>query len=131
MKRTLLDTNAYRGLMRGDEVVFKSISQVDAMYASVIVIAELEAGFRRSSKYEANKKLLTQFLAKPTVYLLEVAAETAELLGELKAQLKRAGDMVPITHLWLAAHAVETGAQIITYDKHFAKLAGISIWHTE
>lgn len=130
MKRTLLDTNAFSALMSGDEAVFDFISRSDLVHMSVVVIGELEAGFRGGTRYAANKEILARFLAKPTVNMLEVTTETAEIFGEIKVQLKHAGDMVPINDIWIAAHAVETGSQIITYDNHFTKIVGIRMWQT-
>ena len=29
---------------------------------------------------------------------------------------------------WIASHAIEIGAQVVTYDKHFKKVQGLLLW---
>lgn|GEM_PF-717222 len=60
--------------------------------------------------------------------LAEFEAETAEVFGHVKSDLKEAGNPIPINDVWIAAHAIETGAIVITYDSHFRKAAGLRLW---
>ena len=69
-----------------------------------------------------------RFLQKPTVCVLDVTSETAEVFGQLKNSLKRAGTPVPINDIWLASQAIETGSIIVTYDEHFKKVQGVRVW---
>jgi tRNA(fMet)-specific endonuclease VapC len=32
--------------------------------------------------------------------------------------------------VWIAAHAVETGATLVSYDSHFEKIIGLKIWQS-
>jgi tRNA(fMet)-specific endonuclease VapC len=36
--------------------------------------------------------------------------------------------MIPINDIWIAAHTVETGSKLITYDPHFRHIPGLRIW---
>jgi tRNA(fMet)-specific endonuclease VapC len=54
--------------------------------------------------------------------------ETAEIFGEIKDRLRRAGAPIPVNDLWLAAQAVETGSVLVTYDKHFSQVPGLRLW---
>ena len=36
--------------------------------------------------------------------------------------------MIPLNDIWIAAHAIETGAKLVTYDKHFRHIAGLRLW---
>ena len=54
--------------------------------------------------------------------------ETAEVFGSVKNSLMRAGTPLPIIDVWIAAHGVETGAVIISYDAHFNKISGLRRW---
>jgi len=29
---------------------------------------------------------------------------------------------------WIAAHAIETGSTVVTYDNHFKNVAGLHLW---
>ena len=50
------------------------------------------------------------------------------MFGLVKHTLKRAGTPIPINDVWLATQALETGAQVVTYDAHFQKVAGLRLW---
>lgn len=80
------------------------------------------------SKEKYNKDVLSSFLSKPTVKLLNTTLETAELFGRIKAQLKKAGTPVPVNDIWIAAQGIESDSTIITFDKHFQKIPGIRVW---
>jgi tRNA(fMet)-specific endonuclease VapC len=128
MKKILLDTNAYTAFMTGDEAVLEALAEAETTLLSAIVIGELHAGFRGGTRLRENKAQLTSFQQKSTIHILEVTAETAEVFGQLKYELKKAGTPIPLNDVWLAAQAIETGAVIVTYDAHFGKVKGIRLW---
>jgi tRNA(fMet)-specific endonuclease VapC len=59
---------------------------------------------------------------------LNATSETAEIFGSLKNALRKAGTPLPINDVWIAAHGIETGSIIVTYDQHFRKILGIRLW---
>ena len=128
MNKVLIDTNAYSELLRGDRKVLEIISQADLVFASIFVLGELYAGFKGGNKEKENNQYLNQFLRKPSVELLIGTKETAIIFSELKHELKKAGTPIPINDIWIAAHAIETGSLLITYDHHFQNLKGLRIW---
>lgn len=128
MKKILLDTNAYTRLLLGDRAVLEEIGKSDKVYIPTVVLGELFAGFKGGMKEVNNKKLLEQFLAKPQVEILPISKETAEVFGEIKYDLIRAGTPLPINDVWIACCAVEVGATVITYDKHFSKISKVRVW---
>ncbi len=128
MRTVLLDTNAVVALFRGDVAVLDVLGQAEHVYLSVIAIGELEAGFRGGSKYAENLALLDRFLAKPTVEVLVVSRETSNCFGRIKHVLKAKGKPIPINDVWLAAQCMETGAVLLTYDRHFAAIDGLRVW---
>ena len=128
MSRLLVDTNAYTALLSGDQPVLDALADADRVYLSVIVLAELVAGFRGGSRFEANQRTLSGFIRKPTVAVLDVTRETAQVFAVIKDALRRAGTPIPINDVWIAAHALETGAALLTRDAHFSKVPGLRIW---
>lgn len=50
--------------------------------------------------------------------------------GEIKYKLMRSGNPLPINDVWIAPCAIEMGAVIITYDKHFLKIKEARVWNT-
>lgn len=129
MKKVLLDTNAYSALLKGDEIVLKAIGEADILFISVVMLGELYAGFSGGTRESDNKKQLNSFLLKSTVRILSVSKETAEIFGAIKHQLKSAGTPVPINDVWIAAHAMESGSRLITYDQHFKQIPGVLRWN--
>ena len=129
LKRLLLDTNAYTRLLLGEERVLDAVGAAERVYLSVFVMGELLAGFRGGHKLEQNRRLLDSFLAKPTVVFLGATEETADLFGQVKNDLRQAGTPIPINDLWIAAHALETGSVLLTYDEHFDFITGLRLWN--
>lgn len=128
MKSIILDTNAYARLLRGGEDVLDMVASAEVIFMSIFVLGELYAGFAGGAKSRENRDILKRFLIKPTVKILNATSETADIFGLLKNTLKQAGTPVPINDVWIAAHGMETGSIIVTYDQHFLKIAGIRIW---
>jgi tRNA(fMet)-specific endonuclease VapC len=95
---------------------------------SVFVLGELFAGFRAGTRELRNKRILQQFLDKPSVRVLEAGRETAEVFGLVKDALKKSGKPIPTNDVWIAAHALEAGAVLVTFDRHFAVVPGLRLW---
>jgi tRNA(fMet)-specific endonuclease VapC len=123
----LLDTNAYSKLKRGDPTLASLVRRAERIVFSVIVVGELQFGFRRGSRYERNQLELTEFLASPYVDLLPVGPVTADRFGRIAAALGQKGRPIPTNDVWIAAHAMESGAELISYDRHFEFIDGL-VW---
>lgn len=128
MSAIVLDTNAYVRFLAGDVRVLDVLAKASRVHMSVFVLGELFAGFRLGQKEKENRQILERFLAKPTVHLLMATSETAEYFGLIMAALKKAGRPIPLNDVWVAAHALETGSILVTYDQHFSAVPGLRIW---
>jgi tRNA(fMet)-specific endonuclease VapC len=124
MKR-LLDTNAYVALRRGDETVAEVVRNSVQLVFSMVVYGELLFGFRNGNRYQQNLSDLDEFLSQPSIALQEVTRTTADRFGRLAADLRRAGTPIPTNDIWIAAHAMETGAELVTFDRHFDSIRGL------
>lgn len=129
MNSVSLDTNAYSAYLLGNKKVLNALIKADIVYMSTIMIGELYAGFYGGSKFEKNKEYLESFLKKSTVTILEVTLTTAETFGRIKNNLKEIGSPLPLNDIWIAAHAIETNSELITFDTHFKKIPGLKIWN--
>ena len=123
----LLDTGAYVGLKRGNEAVARLVRTSSELALSIIVVGELLFGFRNGTKFEKNSAELDAFLAEPLVRLLPVTRTTADRFGRIAATLRRAGKPIPTNDIWIAAHTVESGGELVTFDSHFEQVPGL-IW---
>jgi tRNA(fMet)-specific endonuclease VapC len=128
MKKVLLDTNAYSRLLGGDRTVAEALGEADVAFMSIFVLGELHAGFHGGKFGEKNRAALKDFLSSPTVKLLFATDETAEIFGSVKAALRRQGTPLPINDIWIAAHALEAGASLVTFDAHFEHVKGLRRW---
>ncbi|HYK00729.1 MAG TPA: type II toxin-antitoxin system VapC family toxin [Thermoanaerobaculia bacterium] len=122
----LLDTNAYTALFRGHEGIAVRVRRAEQVLVSTIVAGELLFGFRNGSRFETNNEELEDFLASPYVSLLPVTLVTADRFGRIAAALRRKGRPLPTNDIWIAAHAMESGAELLSFDQHFDAVDGIA-----
>jgi len=128
MSAILIDTNAYARFLAGDERVLDMLARASRIHVSVFVLGELLAGFRLGSREKKNREILGRFLAKPGVTVLDATKDTADCFGLIKSALKKSGRPIPLNDVWLAAHALETGSVLVTFDAHFEVVPGLRIW---
>ena len=125
--RLLLDSSAYSLLMRGHEQVAGLVRSADELLFSAVVVGELMYGFRRVSRFERNTADLRSFLDSPYASFVEVGSVTADRYSRIAAALRAKGRPIPTNDVWIAAHAMETGADLVSADKHFAEIDGL-VW---
>jgi tRNA(fMet)-specific endonuclease VapC len=77
------------------------------------------------SRYEKNAREFESFLANPHGEFLAVSRTTADSFGRIAAALRRKGTPIPTNDIWIAAHAMESGAEPVTFDGHFAAIDGL------
>ena len=125
--RILLDSNAYSAFMRGNEEVRDLIQAAEEVLVSAIVVGEQLFGFRQGASYERNLTELRSFLERPYVSLVPVGPVTADRYSRVMTALKAKGRPIPTNDVWIAAHAMETGADLVSADGHFEHVDGI-VW---
>jgi predicted nucleic acid-binding protein len=54
---------------------------------------------------------------------------TADRFARLAVALRRRGTPIPTNDLWIAAHALEAGADLVTLDTHFDLIDGLAVVH--
>ena len=124
--RILLDSNAYSRLMRGDGHTSALVRDATEILMSAVVIGELLYGFRSGSRFERNAAGLRSFLDNPYVSLVPVGPVTADRYSRIAAALRAKGRPIPTNDVWIAAHAMETGADLLSADRHFEAVDGIA-----
>jgi len=125
--RLLLDSNAFSLLAYGHRHVAELVRGADEVLLSVIVIGELLAGFRRGSRFEQNLADLDAFLDDSFVSVVPVGSVTADRYARISASLRARGRPIPTNDIWIAAHAMETGADLVSADRHFEHVDGL-VW---
>jgi len=125
--KRVLDTNAYVAFRRGDAAVGELVRSSERLYLSVFVLGELYFGFHDGARRKENASALRALLAHPRVSLELATQLTAERFGRVSAALKRAGTPIPTNDVWIAAHTLELGAELVTYDRHFRHVPGLVV----
>ena len=120
--KILLDTNAYSALRRGRSEVVEYVRRSEEVLLSAVVVGELLFGFRNGSRYEENVRALQDFLEDANVRLLPVTWATADFFGRVSAVLRKKGRPIPTNDIWIAAHAMEAGADLLSSDPHFEEI---------
>lgn len=123
----MLDTNIciYVIANRSLEVV-KKFRQMDKdeISVSVIVASELAYGVAKSRLYEKNKETLELFLSSLSVEPMDDSVMWH--YAGLRNQLERAGNVVGENDQWIAAHALATGAVLVTNNmREFERVQGL------
>lgn len=125
--KLLLDTNAYSALARGEADLAGRVRRAQKVLVSSIVAGELLHGFRRGNRYEANRQQLDGFLGRSFVELVPVGLATADRFARIMTALRAKGRPIPSNDVWIAAHAMETGAELLSRDGHFDEIDGL-VW---
>jgi tRNA(fMet)-specific endonuclease VapC len=123
--KLILDTNAYVGFKLGYSELVKYLTQADLICMSPIVLGELMFGFRNGSQFSRNMEELNQFLSHQAVEIVRLSEITSDRYSRIAAQLKQQGTPIPSNDIWIAAQTMETGAELVTMDNHFAKISGL------
>ena len=124
--RILLDTNAYSALMRGHRDVADRVRRAEQVLLSTVVAGELLFGFRLGTRLKKNMTELEAFLDNPYVNLVPVTLTTADRFARIAVALRLKGKPIPTNDIWIAAHAMETGAELVSSDEHFGAIDGLA-----
>ena len=124
--RILLDSNAYSEFMRGNPQVRDLVYSAEEVLFSAVVVGEQLFGFRQGRHFEKNLGELHSFLNRPYVSVIPVGATTADRYSRIMTSLKTKGRPIPTNDVWIAAHAMETGADLVSADGHFDHVDGIA-----
>lgn len=124
--KILLDTNAYSAFHRGHELVVDQVRRSKEVLLPMVVVGELLFGFWNGSRYKENTQSLRSFVKEPSVRLLPITWDTADLFGRISTSLRKKGKPIPTNDIWIAAHAIEARANLISSDPHFGNVDGLS-----
>jgi len=123
--KILLDTSAYVGFKRKIEEVVDIIASAESILFSPIVMGELMFGFRNGNRFKENMVDLNNFLEHEVVEFIQIGKTTSDRYSRIVLHLKRQGTPIPSNDIWIAAQAMEHGAELITLDRHFENITGL------
>lgn len=125
----LLDTNHASKILEGNEALSLRISTLknsDSRFSiSVSVLGELFFAVYASKRREENLLQLKGFLED--VILWDYDVTSAEEFGKIQAEQKAKGKPIPSIDAQIAAAARIHNLTVLTTDKHFSFVDGLSI----
>ena len=121
----LLDTSVIIRHFRRVQAVGRQLEEAEALFLPAVVLGELYHGAFRGPQREGELRSIGELL--PAVTVLAITAKSAEIFGQIGAELALAGTPIPTNDLWVAALAREHGLPIATDDAHFARVRGLTV----
>ena len=126
----MLDSSSYSELMRGDSRVVDIVRSAEEIVMPAVVVAELLYAFRQGRRTEQHVAQLRSFLDRPYVSFVPVGPVTADRYARIMESLRAKGIQIPTNDVWIAAHAMETGADLVSADRnygHIEQIAWVSV----
>ena len=123
----MLDSGAYSGFMRGSQRVREIVQDAEEILMPAVVVGELLYAFRQAQRLEQNIAELRSFLDRPYVSFVPVGPVTADRYSRIMESLRAKGQPIPTNDVWIAAHAMETGADLVSADRHFGHVDQV-VW---
>ena len=125
----LLDTDTCAFILRRSSGVLLARIQavpLQQQAVSVVTLAELLYGVRVSAKKKANQAAVDALLRHLAV--MEWTRSAAAHYADIRADLKKRGQMIGSNDLMIAAHAQSLGATVVTNNvKDFARVRGLKL----
>lgn len=124
----LLDTDTCVYWLRGQSTVRDRLTAVasEEIAISIITLAELRYGADCSARPEDNHRAIDDFISGLAV--VGVDPDAARVFGQIKAQLRRQGNLIEDFDLLLAATALASGLTLVTNNiAHFQRVTGLAL----
>ena len=125
----LIDTNICIYIMNKRPIAvihkFKQFD-VDEICVSTITVSELQYGVSRSRDHRLNKQRVEEFLSPFEISAYDEAA--ANIYGDIRRQLEKAGEPIGPLDLLIAAHALSGNFVLVTNnEKEFKRVENLKI----
>jgi tRNA(fMet)-specific endonuclease VapC len=118
----MLDTNTVSYIAKGHSKAARArmlnLEEDEVVCLSVITEAEIRYGLAKRPEATALRERMEWFLA--AVKVLPWGRDETRAYGVLRAKLESSGKTLENMDMMIAAHAIATGAVLVTNDKAFA-----------
>lgn len=121
----VIDTNVAIACMNAPLQARRQFAPSAVFYLPVIVEGELFFGARKSRRVAENLMRVEHFVE--TTHRLVIDGVVARRFGEVKAQLRAKGTMIPENDVWIAATAMVHMLALVTADNHFESVEGLNV----
>ena len=122
-KMLLPDTNILIDILNGfRHQLRRELAADHQVCLSLFVEGEYRAGLSNTARSKVAEQSLADFIALSNVVRLAPAVSVAKRYGEIRSLLFSKGHPIPTNDIWIAAHALELGATLVTADPHFKEI---------
>jgi tRNA(fMet)-specific endonuclease VapC len=128
MIRTLLDTDTFIELLRGDPRIREQVRacRAQTLGISMVTIFELRVGVEKSREPEKNERFLQDTLAPFAVLPFDDPASVHA--AKVRAHLERKGIGIGPYDTLIAGHALSLRAELITANtREFSRVPGLGL----
>ena len=127
MKRLVLDTNVLIPLLRNAANYSHLFRTYDEVILPAIVVGEYKAGLFATKTGEKNRQSLSDYIEDPNVRVVPITDRTSDLYAKIYQELRKKGKPIPQNDMWIAASALENGADLATGDAHFRHVPMLTV----
>ena len=130
-KSILLDSCVVIQCINGYDSPAKWLARAETVYFSPVVLAECLSGLRDTKTDKARRQTLEKMLGMSMAARPPITEETARCYVRIWRQLSAVGNRIPTNDIWIAAHALELGATLVTTDPHFRAIPLLDVLYAD
>ncbi len=124
----MLDTNTVSYILKGKSPAARAklagLGEDESACISIVTEFELEFGLAKNPNTANLRHALRWFLAR--IQVLPLGSAEARAYGQLRMKQEAAGRPLESMDMLIAAHAIAAGAILVTADKVFSYVEGLS-----
>lgn len=124
MKPLMPDTNVLIDILNGRCLdLRKRLAGSHQVLLSIFVEGEYRAGLSDTARGREARRVLEEFLSLSNVVQSVPETSVAKRYGEILQDLQAQGSPIPTNDIWIAAHALDANATLVTSDLHFKAIS--------
>ena len=128
----LPDTNILIDMLNGSRrKLRRELAASHQVCLSLFVEGEFRVGLTDTARGLDSERSLDEFAALPNVLRLPPGDSVAKRYGEIYRHLRSKGRPIPTNDIWIAAHALDVGATLISNDAHFREIPFLDVRYAE
>ncbi len=120
----IVDTMALSDFLKEEPGIKRNVAGSTSFNIPVMVLGEYRFGLRLSKYRQILEAKLEELLKD--VQILPVEEQTTGMYADIRSELKAAGTPIPENDLWIAALVREYDLPLLSKDRHFDNVQGIS-----
>lgn len=124
----LLDTDTLIFWLKGNKNIEKKAVQIGLEQMGYAIISHAELYFGAYNSEQVDKNLNTIEIVKQKLTLINLNANSAQLFGKIKADLKRQGNIIMDADIMIAAIAISHDLTLVTNNEiHFNRITQLKV----